>query len=588
MRRSILVLTLLAIGLLPSPATAEASSSDLGAESRALVQRLVLDRAAAVAAAQRAADEREQQLFAELAKKDAGLRSEMRTRKAAEASLGEVTAALNEVTAERQRLVDQIASRDLRFAADIAEYRRQVASIADSPDPRKREALRLYAEGDRAGGFGALVEIQKAETKAVTKAEAGGWREIAALALDRKDRGEMSTAEVIPLFETAQKMDADSAWGAIELSDLYREAGRPVDARRSAEQALAHSLNDQERVAAEGSLETLLLEAGDLAGARSHLEASQDILARRIFANPTSAPAQRDMSISLIMLGEILVKTGELMAARDQFEGAWKILAHLADLNPTNAEVQRDLGVSLLKLGDVLVLLGDRQTAHARLWDSVTLLKRLADSNPSSARAQRDAAGSLSSFGDVLVQLGDLKAARTQFEDSVRIAAHLADSNPSNTEAQEDLSLSLIKLGKVLIQLGDLKAACEQFAAEVKNRQRLADSNPASVKAQRDLSVSQAVLGAVLAQAGELPAARTQFESSMKTAERLAAANPSGAEDQRALIASHVALATLPGEEDHWREALQLALELRRKGLLDDAGLIEELRKHVAAPLPPP
>src|SRR6185436_10064375 len=138
---------------------------------------------------------------------------------------------------------------------------------ADSPDPRKREALKRYAEGDRAGGFDALVAIQNAETKAV----AAGWREIAALAQDRKDRGELGTAEVIPLYETAQTLDPDYTWGWLVLRRLYREAGRLPDARRAAEQALAHAQGDRDRATAENELGLVLTAEGDLAGELGNL-----------------------------------------------------------------------------------------------------------------------------------------------------------------------------------------------------------------------------------------------------------------------------------------------------------------------------
>src|SRR3954454_14406275 len=206
LRKSVLVAALLANAILSVPVHGEVALAGHAVETQALVQRLVLDRAAAVASVQRIADEREEKLFAELNAKDRRLRSEQSTRKAAQRELAEVTEA-------RQHLVDEIAARDRKFAAEIAEYRRQVASIADSPDPRKREALKRYADGDRAGGFDALVAIQKAETKAV----AAGWREIAALAQDRMDRGEIGTIEVIPIFETAQALDADYVWGWVEL-----------------------------------------------------------------------------------------------------------------------------------------------------------------------------------------------------------------------------------------------------------------------------------------------------------------------------------------------------------------------------------
>ncbi len=145
----------------PAPATPGSSpsraASDLNAESRALVERLVADRAAAIVVVQRKADEREERLWADLAAKDRRLRSEIHSRAAAQAELAGKRAELTQVMAQRLRLVDELAARDRQFAAEIGEYRKQVASIAGSPDPRKRDALARYAEGDRAGGFGALV-----------------------------------------------------------------------------------------------------------------------------------------------------------------------------------------------------------------------------------------------------------------------------------------------------------------------------------------------------------------------------------------------------------------------------------------------
>ena len=199
----------------------------------------------------------------------------------------------------RQRLVDSISSRDRRFAAEIEEYRRQVASIANSPDPRKRDALMRYADGDRKGAFEAMVAIQRAETKAV----AAGWREVAALAQDRKDRGEMGTAEVIPLYEEAQKLDPTYAWGWIELGRLYQEVGNLPEARRSGEQALVNSHDDRDRSASGTDLGDVLVASGDLSGGRARYEQSLQIRERLSAANPSSAEAQRDLLVSHMKLG---------------------------------------------------------------------------------------------------------------------------------------------------------------------------------------------------------------------------------------------------------------------------------------------
>jgi tetratricopeptide (TPR) repeat protein len=282
MRHQRLCVTLIACSFLPASLQGEAPLADRAAENRALVQRLVLDRAAAVAAVQRVADEHEEQLFSELAANGRRLRVEQRTGK-------DVKAELLELTAARQQLVDRLAARDRRFAAEIEEYRRQVASIVDSPDPRKREALVRYAEGDRAGGFDALVSIQRAETKAV----ASGWRENAALAQDRKDRGEMGTAEVIPFYERAQSLDADYAWGWIELLRLYQEAGRLPDAQSAAAQALARAHNDWDRAAAQSEFGDVLVASGDLPAARYRFESSLSIDHHCVFRSKVTTDSNR-------------------------------------------------------------------------------------------------------------------------------------------------------------------------------------------------------------------------------------------------------------------------------------------------------
>ncbi|HKI03328.1 MAG TPA: hypothetical protein VKK31_15220 [Thermoanaerobaculia bacterium] len=342
MRPSVILLTLIASCILPAPIQAQAPPSDRFAENRALVQRLYLDRAAAVASVQRIADEREEQLFAQLTAKDRRLRAELRTRKAAQSELAEVTA-------ERQRLVDKIAARDRQFAAEIEEYRRQVASIADSPDPRKREALKRYAEGHRAESYDDLFAIQEAETKAV----AAGWRELAALAQDRKDRGEIGTAEAIKPYEKAQAMDADYAWGWIELRRLYQEAGRLPDARQAAKQALKHARSDRERSAAGTEFGDVLVASGDLTAARVRFEESLKIDERLAAANPSSADAQRDLSVSLNKLGDVLVASGDLSRARARFDESLKIDERMAAANPTSAEALRDLILDHIRLGSL-------------------------------------------------------------------------------------------------------------------------------------------------------------------------------------------------------------------------------------------
>ena len=91
---------------------AAAQGIELNADERALVERLVLDRAAAIVAVQRRADEREESLWADLAARDRQLRAESQSRVVAEAELGARQTELAQLTAQRQELVADLADRE--------------------------------------------------------------------------------------------------------------------------------------------------------------------------------------------------------------------------------------------------------------------------------------------------------------------------------------------------------------------------------------------------------------------------------------------------------------------------------------------
>ena len=72
------------------------------------------------------------------------------------------------------------------------------------------------------------------------------------------------------------------------------------------------------------------------------------------------------------------VQAGDLPSARARFEQSHGIVQKLAQKSPTSAEAQRDLSISLSKLGGVAVLTRDLPAAKARLEECVSILKKLA------------------------------------------------------------------------------------------------------------------------------------------------------------------------------------------------------------------
>ena len=349
---------------------------DLDAAGKALTERLVLDRAASLAGAQRKANERERELLTQLAAKDKTLRAQQRkttvalkdlekasaqqrdlTRQVAahKAEFDQTQQQLDALTAERLQLVREIENRDAEFKAELAEYRLAVAGLAASPSPERRAALERYADGDRLGAFPILEELTRAETEARRKAaekmanlqSAKDYRELAALAADMQDRGEKTTADVLQIWDQAAKLDADDLWTWVYIARLSAEAGATNRAMSAARNGVRVARTEHEKKVAQTELGRVQVAAGDLAGARKSFEDSLKLARQLAAVNPSSADEQRDVSVSLIKLGEVQVAAGDLPGARKSFEDSYQLRQRLAAANPSSAAAQRDVWASL-------------------------------------------------------------------------------------------------------------------------------------------------------------------------------------------------------------------------------------------------
>ena len=116
-------------------------------ELKKIVDWLVLEFAARRAADAERVDADKKVLFARLATQDGELRAALSAKGLSAKKVKELEGELAKVNAERQTLIAQMAEQDQRFAREIAEYRRSVASIANSPDPRKKSRPRTLRRG---------------------------------------------------------------------------------------------------------------------------------------------------------------------------------------------------------------------------------------------------------------------------------------------------------------------------------------------------------------------------------------------------------------------------------------------------------
>ena len=127
-----------------------------------------------------------------------------------------------------------------------------------------------------------------------------------------------------------------------------------------------------------------------------------------------SALALRDLSVSLIKLGDVEVAAGNLANARDLFARSSSILERLAKADPHSAQAMRDLSVSLERMASV-------DDEHAVKW-----LTRAVDIRRACRKTDTTNAVVAQELAVTLFQLGQ---AQLQHKEQAVAAQHLAEAH---------------------------------------------------------------------------------------------------------------------------------------------------------------
>lgn len=282
-------------------------------------------------------------------------------------------------------------------------------------------------------------------------------------------------------------------------------------------------------------------QSGDMERALSFFEESHRIAWQIYEANPNTAHAADNLSVSFDRLGDFYLSRGQLGDAELavwQFEESHRLRMHIYESNPCSFVAARNLGVSYQRLGDSYYARGgltDSELSLIQYEESYRITKQNCDANPSSSLAARDHSVSCERLGNFYRArdlAGDTERSVTQFEESHRIRKQIYQATPNSVQAARDLSLSLNLLGDHYLargQCGDAELALTYFEESLRIAQQQYEVNPDSALAARDLSVSLSQIGdfyLARCKSGDAERALTQFEGALEIAKRLYGLRP--------------------------------------------------------------
>lgn len=599
------------------------AAADLGVDARRLQEDLVTQRAMAIAHERRLTSAGDDILLARLDVAEGTIRARLRDLGRTQAERDAARAELTPVIAERDRFKALYAQRDDAYAAEVAEYQRQIDSLLHTDDPKLAAALQRFADGDRVGAFPVIEAIMRAQIKAAEAAAneqaAAQLRQLAGLADDMRGRGEKTSLEVIALWEEAQRRTGTYQPGWLRLSELDADAGRTPASLEAARQAVATAASPHQKAMATTALGAGLLATGDLAGARDQFRQDLAIARRELAASPASLARRRDVAILQYRLGEVLAPLGDSAGARAALEESVAILRAIADSAPSDAAGQFELAGVIYQLGVTLNDDGETTAARAQLEAGVAIARRLIAEQPADGRYQLLLSACLSGVGDSLGAAGDFAGARDRFVEAAQVMLRLAQVDPSNVANQRNAALAVRKLAGLTAAMGDYaraRPAFEQALAlvsalhqadpgDVRNLQLMAEitlqlaqvagdsgdpSNAVALSARavqlrRDLAAADGAdararidLGDALRQAGDLAAkarktvaAVALYEEALDVQRKISGANPADsamrlrlAQTLGSVADEQLADGDLPIARARYRESVAITRELFR------------------------
>jgi len=301
---SVLVFSLATGGPASSVAMAQplisAAAVSISAESE--IASALYSASATQEAIQRSADARIRSLRTEID----GLRAEASRLKASgEAQSQAAEAARAELSQAEERFVAELASRDRAYAQEIAVFRSAVEHTASTPEGLA--ALELYNQGERFKAREIFLELERAADEARRAgsairndlAAAVGLRDIAAFELDMRNRGELTTLDLIARYEEITALDPGVHWDWVELGRLYMAAGQLSLAETAARRSADTASDERDRSVALNQLGDVLLAQGDGPGALQAYRESEVTFKRLAASDPSNAGWQRDLWVSL-------------------------------------------------------------------------------------------------------------------------------------------------------------------------------------------------------------------------------------------------------------------------------------------------
>jgi len=318
----------------------------------------------------------------------------------------------------------------------------------------------------------------------------------------------------------------------------------------------------EDLAACDDRLGDILVQVGDLNGARAAYERSISLRGTYAKQEPTRAETwQRYLSISYGKLAGAYQSEGDLEAAIKSYAARVRIDKRQAALIPEDCEAQSTLAEALGNLGAAQLEAGDLNDASASCDESLAIIEGLSHANPE--RWCGTLAMAYIRNSDVERSIGNQRASREFCERALEAALHYAALDPGSFERQELVEAAHEQLSDLFLAVGDTTAASAANESALAIAKDLAVRRPEVVWWQRNLANQYLRKGKLALHAGDQTSARVAVSAGREISSSLASLDPKNAEWQSDLASANERLADIELAEGNIDSAIALQEDRR-------------------------
>jgi tetratricopeptide (TPR) repeat protein len=370
-----------------------------------------------------------------------------------------------EMVAAQDAFVAELASKDREYAVQIAAFRSTVNDIASTPEGA--QALERFNAGDEVGALAILDRLragnEKMRAERMRLEDAAEARRIARLAWEARLRGKVTLDTVITRFEEVVKLDPGVADDWIELERMYTEIGKLPEARKAVDSLAAAARNDRERGAALREKADVLMQQGDLVGARKAAEDAVALLRKVSTDDSGNRAAEVGYSRALQQFGEVAKLQGDLTSAENAYVEEVTYMRKRVSAPTATDEDRHALGADLLHLASVLVARGEMAKARVAIEEDIGILRALHSSKPDNIRYTREISISLMWLSDALVWLGQFELAHQACDEIIATSVRLSAMERNTASFKSDLANGYLKLAALSNIEGKFTESAQAF-----------------------------------------------------------------------------------------------------------------------------